>query len=260
VLLVNDIGSSGQDGLAITLKDAGKLDLTLAPLRLMSQGHCFKMTAVGKFSGQPNINLGVASLTQSVGPGGGCDVSVDFRTIGASMTRVDVYQGAQFMGSTTLSNVVVGTLFANGNLIGCGKLPVPTPCFWMQFDAGFVFSSADGKQFSGDQIRLLAANPTGPLQGLSQFWLQGCNIGQFAVLGASVPPSIGSILKRSDGAFEVDGAGLAGVTYRLEGAGRLNSPIQWTPVSSTTSDLDGTFRLFDARTGATQQFYRVVAP
>jgi hypothetical protein len=260
VLLVNDIGSSGQDGLMIMLNNAGKLDLTLAPTRLMSQGHCFKVSASGKFSFQPNINLGTATLTQSVGPGGGCDVSVDFSAIGSTLTRVDVYQGAQFVGTTTLPNSVVGTLHATGNLIACGKLPPPIPCFWMRFDAGFLFSSSDNKQFSGDEIRLLAANPAGQVQALSQFRLQGCNLGSLALLGASVPPTIGSILKRSDGTFEVDGTGLAGVNCRLEGGAALTSPMHWAPVSSMTSDLDGTFRLFDARPTAPMQFYHVVTP
>jgi hypothetical protein len=43
---------------------------------------------------------------------------------------------------------------------------------------------------SGDQIRILAANPLGQVQGISQFCLQGCNLGQATIVTESNPPPL----------------------------------------------------------------------
>jgi hypothetical protein len=190
LLFADSIGGSGGDGLAIDLKDVSHFDLTLAPTRDQVQGACLSVSASGTFNGQTNFPLGLATLAHGVGPGGGCEVAVDFSSIGASQVKVDIYSNAQFVGTIAVPTGHVGTVFGNGNIIGCGKLGPPLPCYWLRIDAPFIFQSPTGPTFQGDEIRLLAANPAGQIQSLSQFRVQGCGLGQFVVTSESNSPPV----------------------------------------------------------------------
>src|ERR1019366_7964296 len=260
ILMLNNLGSSGQDGVSVNLKQVGAFEMTLAPTTLETQGACWNMTAFGSFNGLENAPLGTASLVHSVGPGGGCLVSDDFHALGATQTRVEIYQGSQLVGSVTSPNGLLGTLPIHGNLIACGMLLRPLPGFKLGFDSGFVFMPPNStSQFTGDEIHLLAGNPNAQVQALSQFVVQSCNMDQFAILGEAAQPTITGALKQPDGRFEVDGRGVAGVSYRLEATANLGA--QWTIIGSAMSGIDGSFHLFDARAAnPSQQFYHIVTP
>jgi hypothetical protein len=186
----DNIGGTGGDGLAVDLRDVSHFDMLLAPTRDQVPGACLSVSASGKFNGQTNFPLGVATLTHGTGPSGGCTVAVDFSSIGASQVRVDIYSNFQFVGTATVSTGQVGTVIGNGNIIGCGKLGPPLPCFWLRLDLPFIFQLPAGGSFQGDEIRLLAANPSGQIQSLTQFRVQGCGLGQFVVTGESNSPPI----------------------------------------------------------------------
>src|SRR3974377_1817970 len=116
----------------------------------------------------------------TVGPGGGCLVSADFSPVGSSQTRVEVYLGGQLVGSVTSSNGFLGTLPSHGNLIDCGMLLRPLPGFKVIFDSNFMFVPATGtNQFTGNELHILAAGPSGPVESLSRFSVQSCGIRQF---------------------------------------------------------------------------------
>jgi hypothetical protein len=262
ILILNNLGASGHDGVTVDLHHVGQFDMSLAPTMLEVQGACWQMSASGLFNGTQGAPLGSTALVHSVGPGGGCLVSDDFGALGASHTQIEIYLGGQLVGTVTESNGVLGSMPTHGNLIGCGMLMRPLPGFKARFDASFVFLPANGSaQISGDELHFLAADPVAPVQGLAQFSVSGCNLNQFAILGETAQPAINGMVQRSDGSFEIDGVGIAGMTYRLEGTSTLGSTTQWMPVSSATAGPDGGFHLFDARAGNfEQQFYHVVSP
>jgi len=271
VLLLDNLGSSGQDGVTLDLNNVGQLDVTLAPTMLEVQGACWQMSAAGRFNGMEDVPLGAAMLVHSVGPGGGCQVSGDFSGLGSPTTQVEVYQSGRLVGSAILPNGPVGTMPTHGNLIGCGMVLRPLPGFKALFDSPFSFLPTGGTaSFSGDEIHILAAKPppspvcpTCPVQvqGLSEFTMQACGIGQFAILGESVQPNITGFNRPAGGPFGIDGQGAAGMTYQLQAAPALGGSSQWGGISSAVSGPDGTFHLYDTRAGVTgPQFYRTVGP
>src|SRR6266568_9334830 len=98
-----------------------------------------------------------------------------------------MYQGGQLVGRTVLPSGSLGSLLGSANLIGCGKLPRPLPCFWMTFDGPMSFYPINGQPITGTQLRILAANPNGAVESISRFCAQACNIGQFTIIGEAVP-------------------------------------------------------------------------
>src|SRR6266700_2529635 len=224
-LNVGNIGSSVEDGLAVDLTSGSPLlpagsagspgvsqfDMSLAPVGLQNSGACWKLTAFGTFSGLPAVQLGMAMLQNNPGPAGGIlAVSDDFSSIGSSQTEVEMYQAGQLVGTAFLPSVALGSLIGSANLIGCGKLRRPLPCFWMTFDGPMSFYPINGQPLTGTQLRILAAKPIGTVESISRFCAQACNIGSFTITGETVPPPV-----------EMDSFGYtyAQITLAIAGAG-----------------------------------------
>lgn len=256
VLAVNNLGSSGQDGVAVNLNRVGKFDMTLAPTRLMGAGVCLDLSASGDVNGLPAVQLGSVSLA---GDGGTLLIDGNFNGLGATMVRVEIYQGSELQGGITLPAGALGQLKVNGNLIGCGTLSQPTPGLWARFDSTFSYVDPNNRNLFGDQIRIHVANPAARVRGLTRFAVQACNIGQFAILDESMTPLIGDVSRTRTGGVFITGQGVAGRTYRLEATPNLGAQTSWKTVDSAEADVDGTFELDDLTT-ASQQFYRTVTP
>jgi hypothetical protein len=259
LLVVENLGSSGQDGVFVDLKAAGKFDMMLAPVLLENQSACWEMEAIGRVNSMANSPIGAVLFMHQVGPGGGCLVSADFSVIGSTQTRVEIYHASQFVGSTIIAGTSLGRMPLHGNIIDAGVVAQPSPGFRVLYDGIFSFIAANGNSFTGDEIRMLAANPAERVQSISEFAVLSCGTGQFAILGELAPPVLLNVSRQGTGPFEIDGQGVAGTMYTLQATSSLAAPIQWTPVDSVVSDPDGSFHLVDPRTTVfTQQFYRVV--
>jgi autotransporter-associated beta strand protein len=77
---------------------------------------------------------------------------------------------------------------------------------------------------------------------------------------ATVPPQFGSIAQSGDGNFQFSGSGAAGVTYELDAATDLASPILWLFVTNTVADQNGLFQFQDlSATNFPQRFYRITS-
>jgi hypothetical protein len=254
LLVVNGIGPSGNDGVNINLSHVGRLDVALAPLRLLSPNTCLTLTASGDVSGVPAVQFGAVSLS---GGGGNLIVNGNFNGLGANLLRVNVYLNSQLQGGATMPGGLLGNLTLNGNLIGAGTL-APMPGIWARFDSPFAYS-ANGVNLSGNEIHIMAVNPAKQLNGLTQLGIRSCNAGQMAILGESVTPLLGDVSLTPGAGISLVGRGAAGLTYRLEGAPALGPQTSWKTVSSAQADDEGYFELSDMPTGA-QQFYRAVTP
>ena len=254
LLVVNGIGPSGNDGVNINLNHVGRLDVTLAPLRLLAPNACLTLTAAGDVNGLPAVQFGSASLS---GGGGSLAVNGDFSGLGATQLRVGVYLDAQLQGGVTLPAGLLGNLVLNGNLIGAGTL-APMPGIWARFDSPFAFS-AGGINLSGNEIHITAENPATQLGGLTQFGIRSCSAGQIAILGESITPLLGGVSLTTGAGISLIGRGAAGQTYRLEAAPALGPQTSWRTVGSAQADEEGFFELSDMPASA-QQFYRAVTP
>ena len=254
LLAVNNIGRSGNDGVNINLNHVGRLDVTLAPLRLLAPNACLTLTTSGDVSGLPAVQFGSVSLN---GGGGSLAVNGDFSGLGATQNRVDVLLDTTLQGGVTMPKGLLGNLTLDGNLIGVGTL-APMPGIWMRFDSPFAFT-AGGINLSGNELRITAETPPQQPGSLTQFGIRSCSAGQIAILGESVTPLLGGVTLAPGGVISITGQGAAGQTYHLETTSALGPQTSWRTAASAQADEEGYFELSDIPTGA-QQFYRAVTP
>jgi len=73
-------------------------------------------------------------------------------------------------------------------------------------------------------------------------------------------PQFSAVVQRGDGNFQFNGAGAAGVTYELEAATNLFSPIAWQVVTNAVADQGGLFQLVDLQaTNFPERFFRIMS-
>jgi autotransporter-associated beta strand protein len=77
---------------------------------------------------------------------------------------------------------------------------------------------------------------------------------------ATVGPQFGGINQTSDGNFHFTGTGAAGVSYELDAATNLVTPVFWMFVTNAVADQNGLFDLWDlSATNFPQRFYRITS-
>lgn len=77
---------------------------------------------------------------------------------------------------------------------------------------------------------------------------------------ATATPKFASVTQRSDGNFQFNGTGAAGVTNELDAATNLYSPIVWLLVTNAVADQSGAFQFTDLlATNFPQRFYRIMS-
>ncbi|HEV2391826.1 MAG TPA: DUF4214 domain-containing protein [Verrucomicrobiae bacterium] len=261
LLVVNGIGSSGNDGVDLNLNHVGGISLAFTPLRLLAPNVCLTFNAVGDVNGVLGVQAGSLSLG---GSGGTLTLDGDFSGLGASQVRVEVYLNSQFQGAGTFAVGGAGSLTLTGNLIGAGTLAGGTG-FFARFDSpagaggsGFIFTGGN-LNLTGDEIHILAADPTNRLGGLNQVGIRSCNTGQIGIVGEQVTPLMGGLNVVGAGTLVLTGQGAAGQNYRLESAGTLGMLTAWRTLATTQSDDEGYLQLSDTLSNG-QTFYRVAVP
>jgi len=243
LLFVSNIGSSGEDGVAISV-DTQTHDVIaeLGPanaIDLSQPGQSLTLNATGVFGGVPATQLGTATFTSD---GASIDVTADFTSLSSPNADVRVFNDGVFVGNAVVpaGGGSVGTLTPVGGgspcpIIGCGKLQSPgqPPCFvgnW-PLSQDFTYTSPlGGAPLVGDEVRILATDATAVVDDIDELILTGTNLGSFAITGvASTPPCPSDL--NNDGlvngadisvVLNVFGASGAGLPADLNGDGVVN--------------------------------------
>ncbi|MCH9646805.1 MAG: hypothetical protein K0U98_01125 [Deltaproteobacteria bacterium] len=184
-LSISNLGSSGEDGVRVSLDEADYALLELEPIRLQDDLDQLTLRAAGTFAGAADSALGETSLTRV---GDALEVRTDYSSLGASMVRVEVWNSGALAGSTTVPSGSVGQISGRADVVGCGKLPdiwLDPPCFFWNFPGPFTFVASDSTELVGDQLRLLAADASGTVDSLSSFSLEATNLSPITILGES---------------------------------------------------------------------------
>lgn len=177
-LVVANIGSSGQDGVEIALggiSTGQHADFSPA-LVLADDGDALDVSAVGTFSGAPGTNLGGAGLKNVAGQ---LEAHADFSALGATQVRVQVYDNGQFVGQQIVpafGKVADLGLAISIGVGGCGKLPPDPPCIIIPFDHDLDITPVGGSALFGDELRMLADNATGTIDGLDSLSAKGTGL------------------------------------------------------------------------------------
>jgi hypothetical protein len=122
--------------------------------------------------------------------------------------------------------------------------------------AGDTFQIFSATNFSGNFATLNL-----PTLGTGLAWnTTNLNVnGTLSVIVTAVP-QFTAIVPAADGNFIFSGTGAAGLTYELDAATDLTSPIFWLFVTNTVVDQTGFFQMFDSSaTNYPQRFYRLMS-
>lgn len=191
-ITISNLGSSVLDGVSI---DLGVFDqgfgIELEPLDLFGTvGGAVGVRAFGTFAATAGTDLGSAQLVNN---GGVVEATADYASLGATVVRVEVYDGGALVSSAVVPGVaVVATVTAHmagsPGLEGCGKLSPDPPCFFFEWSAPVSITPAGGPgPFVGDELRLVAVDAVGSVESLERFdalfgtFAQASITGEFAI-------------------------------------------------------------------------------
>jgi hypothetical protein len=163
-LTVTNLGSSGQDGVEISLGKVDTFDVGLDPIvdpegnPLQFTGAYLEATAIGSVNGVPDETLGVLRITQA--GIGAYDIFANFAAIGSSTQHVQVFNQGALVADFPGHSGPVGT--ASAWMSRIGKLGGQTECFvahWPE-STSFLISGPSGTYYVGDELRILAEGAT----------------------------------------------------------------------------------------------------
>lgn len=173
-IVVSSIGASGNDGVLVSLSDTIQFDMDLSPIDFSPVGATVDASAIGLWNGNPSAPLGHVTIA-NIGSGVR-QVTADYSPIGATTVRVEIWDGDTCVRRVSVPMGIVGTF--SGTINGIGKTDGTTGCIIMDFPSQTTFTIAGGNGSGvGNQVRVLAANPTFPVQSLTSFSFKGANIG-----------------------------------------------------------------------------------
>ena len=185
-LLVSNLGSSGQDGVSISLGKALSCEISLAPLNPGPMGSFLQFAAAGSIAGASNQPLGYVRVTHTSSAADGYQVAADLTPDGSLTQRIEVWNNgvmlAAFPGHTGPAATV------SSWPISAGKLGRPWPfrrwpCFWLGWAKGAANDLwVDGVHFVADELRILQETGT-TVDYLSTFAVTGGNLGQITITG-----------------------------------------------------------------------------
>jgi hypothetical protein len=180
--------------------------------------------------------------------------------------------GSNAVGSLTVNNSLTlgGTTYieldkgsaTNDQLLVAGTV---------NYGGTLTVVNLSGWPTAGDRFKIFqAANYNGtfvttnlPALGTGLAWNTDSLTNGVLSVVATVPPQfspLGAIAQTSDGNFQFGGSGAAGVTYELDAATNLSSPIFWFFITNTVADQNGQFQFTDlSATNCSQRFYRITS-
>ncbi len=186
-LLLTNMGSSGDDGVEILLKNAPSFRLGLASVVPGGGVNSLIFGATGKLGATADAPLGFVRHESTATPNT-YKVTPDFSALGSPSILYQVLRGGQLIfslqGGATPEKVTVGALpVAIGKLEGIGG---GLSCYAEQF-SGLQSFNFNGNIVQGNELRMLVQLPA-PVPGLTTFFLKFSGIQQ-AVIGSEVVPS-----------------------------------------------------------------------
>ena len=176
------------------------------------------------------------------------------------------------IGTLTLSNAPVlngvTTIKINRNSGTPLNDQISLPTSAITYGGTLTVTNIGAPLTAGDSFKIFsAANYNGsfntsnlPSLGAGLAWnTNGLTNGTLSVI-ATVLPQFGGINQASDGNFHFAGTGAAGVTYELDAATNLATPVFWMFVTNTVAGQNGLFDLWDlSATNFPQRFYRITS-
>jgi hypothetical protein len=186
-LTISNIGSSGNDGVSLSLGKAAGIDATwsdLNPGTGLAVGAFLDASATGNVSGSPGTLIGSTRVTKMT-PGGRLEVAADFSPVGSTSQIVEVYNAGVLVVSVPGHTGPVANMFSWPN--GCGKkwiwFPCNCPCWRWNWGQSISINVVGVGSFVGDELRIFAQNATGSVSDLDSASLHVNEISPFTLIG-----------------------------------------------------------------------------
>jgi hypothetical protein len=174
-LTLDQLGTSGEDGVAVKVGRAEGVDVDFAPIETLGplpDGAFLQAEALGELNGVPGRPLGDLRVTKA---GEEYTVTADFLDVSSPTQRVQVLRdGALIVDLPGHTGVAAR---ASAWPRGLGKLfPVEqTQCYVGDWPDGTEFT-IDGTTYIGDELRVLAESPTATVGAISDFHLRAAGL------------------------------------------------------------------------------------
>ena len=176
-LIVSNLGSSGQDGVRISLGEADSFDAAWDPLDPASTaplGSFLSASAIGSIAGVPELDLGRLDVTKTASSPDGFEVTADFTAFAGPTERVQVLQGGTIVLDLPGNSLPILTTTWP---CGLGKLGGQTECIVGKYDPLTSFT-VQGIVVQGDELRVLAEGASGQVEFKSDFLVQAGELDQ----------------------------------------------------------------------------------
>jgi hypothetical protein len=249
-LKIENLGSSGQDGVSIALHDVAQWAAAWEPLEQngtpLPEGAYLQMQLIGTGNGRTNDIVGIVTTTMGTSSS---VVSADFSMVGATNLTVQVYAGTTLVGQVT--GLPMGIIFRDPNdplpfphfpcdCSACSSYGCNTPDLTYCGTQTFIIGTGN-EVFSGDRVLIIPQGP--PFEGsISTVNLVASQIPAITFTNEVVSPLVLNVSSSST-KLKLKWFG----TGQPQQSSNLNT---WTDVTNAVSP-------FVVPIGPTNQFYRI---
>jgi hypothetical protein len=265
-LVVNNLGSSGDDGVTIDLGNARNFLASFAPLDFsIAQGPYphpwFQARAFGRFGSADNHDLGSLRFTST--SVSNVQVDVDFTPVGASVHTVEVWLNGQLVQQVTGHTGIVATV--SQLPAGIGKLggndPTVFPCYIAPFWPPVPINiGGGGPTITGDELRVLTGNPTATIGAVQSVNLQANGFDSVTIehegFTPALTPTLGQMSPAPGGGLQLTVPTAFGYSYNVETVNALGpQPSPWLPY--TTFFGDGSVKVIPVPATSPEGYFRL---
>ncbi len=234
-LLISNLGSSGNDGVAFHVGEAGSVDIGWMELEPVASGAAVSLGAAGSIGGIPEQDLGTLRIDDG---GGELEITADYTPAGIVSHRVEVYDDGA---------LVIGAEGHQGAVARVSELPagIGADAFAQAFGLSFVWQDDLVIEIQGyapvlgDELRVVAEDMQLPVDFLSELRLLAAQIPTITITEAS---STGP-----DSAPTPEPSCVPGAEQLCLNGGRFRVGVEWRDAAGNTGR--GQARLLTGDTG-----------
>ena len=226
-LTVDNIGSSGDDGVFLDLTEASGCQVGFEDVDLSTAGAgvAFQVASVpseGEVIARRQLQDSPALCTVGLAESGGMiGITADYSAIGSTEILVQVYSGGSPAGELTVTGgASVATCQDGGSglpSISAAAVDKTDPLsFAVTFDRAVEFSPGGGPTVPGDELRLLSVNAAGAIDCLVSMAITGELLGFFTITAIDVFSGCCNDIRGNANGDPDDKINISDVTYLLD--------------------------------------------